>query len=82
MKKIPVPPPLPAFEPVPYETYCSLCPGPLDPEVEDYMALPEGERQKHVHACGLRQRKLCRQVCELMDYDPKKHAHLILGRKS
>lgn len=78
--KIPQPEKLPPFEPVPHSTYCRLCPSPIDPETEDYMPLPDGERQKHVFPCALRPNRLCRQICELMDFESSKHSHLLKGR--
>jgi hypothetical protein len=85
---------LPHINPIVFETvtevhknYCKDCPSnravfPIpDPEAADYEALPDGERQRYVFPCGWRPNKLCKGVCESLDYDESKHAELIKERE-
>jgi len=67
-----------------HSTYCKHCPShywPEDEESEMIASLPEGEKQKYVFPCAWRTEKLCRGVCEQLDYNEKKHAHLLKREK-
>ncbi len=63
-----------------HSNYCKYCPsafGPDDDESKMIASLPEGEKQKMVFRCAWRPNKLCKGVCEELDYNEDKHAELI-----
>lgn len=61
-------------------SYCKYCPskdGASDPESRMIASMPEGEKQKYVFACAWRNEKLCKGVCEELNYDEVRHGHLV-----
>jgi len=63
-----------------HSTYCKYCPTkhfPADEESKMIASMPDGIKQKHVFPCGWRPNKLCRGVCDELDYDEKKHSYLL-----
>ena len=66
-----------------HKGYCPRCPSNRavfpkpDPESEDYASLPEGIKQQYVFPCAWRPSKLCKGVCEQLDYYEEIHKHLI-----
>lgn len=68
-----------------HETYCPKCPShryPSDPESEDIEQLPEGIRQMFVFPCAWRNEKLCKGVCEKLNYIESKHADLLMRSRA
>jgi len=63
-----------------HSSYCKYCPSnrfPDDDESKMIASMPDGIKQKYVFVCAWRTNKLCRGVCESLDYDEKKHSHLL-----
>jgi len=67
-----------------HKDYCPNCPsrmaqihGNPDPEAEWVKTLPDGERQKYAFPCGWRPEKLCKGVCEDLNYVEELHKDLL-----
>lgn len=58
-----------------HKTYCKNCPSkwhPADPESLDIASMPDGKKQMHVFTCAWRGEKLCKGVCEDLNYTEEK----------
>lgn len=79
IKKINLPTPT-----TPHKDYCQRCPSnravypESDPEALEIATYPDGVKQQYVFPCAWRPNKLCRGICEVLGYDEKKHAHILL----
>lgn len=64
-----------------HKNYCENCPSkpgmPKDPEAKDIESLPDGIRQRYVFYCGWRSYKLCKGICEQLNYIKEKHENMI-----
>jgi len=63
-----------------HSKYCKYCPsrdGASDPESRMIASMPNGVKQTYVFSCAWRNEKLCKGVCEELDYQEEKHGHLL-----
>ena len=69
-----------------HKNYCAKCPSNRnvfpepDPESKDIASLPDGEKQMHVFPCAWRPNKLCKGVCEELDYNEAIHGQRLKER--
>lgn len=69
-----------------HKNYCPNCPSnravfpDSDPEAKEIEGYPDGERQMFVFPCAWRPNKLCKGICESLDYEEEKHGPQLKAR--